>query len=161
FAILAYIAYTYSSNLAGIPWELWVGLLTAVGWTLLARRARFARSFDWASAIASLVLCGYIAARYEELTYEFALLPTDRINSSVSLILLVLEASRRISGYGFVGVILAMAIYIYISPFLPGDFQTRWVTPERAVTYLGLDTNSLISSILQVAVLVVIPFTIL
>ncbi|HTS41595.1 MAG TPA: TRAP transporter fused permease subunit [Xanthobacteraceae bacterium] len=160
FAILAYIAYSYS-NPASIPWELWLGLLMAVAWTLLARRARFARWFDWASALASLILCGYIAVRYEELTYEFALLPKDGIISSAVLIFLVLEASRRISGYGFVGVILAMAVYIYVSPFFPGDFQTRWVLPERAVTYLGLDTNSLISSILQVAVLVVIPFTIL
>src|SRR4030095_4361639 len=48
-----------------------------------------------------------------------------------------------------------------ISPFLPGDFQTRWVSPERLVAYLGLDVNSMIGAILQVAVLVVIPFTIL
>ena len=44
---------------------------------------------------------------------------------------------------------------------MPGDFQTRWVSPERLVAYLGLDVNSMIGSILQVAVLVVIPFTIL
>jgi TRAP transporter 4TM/12TM fusion protein len=73
----------------------------------------------------------------------------------------VLEASRRTSGFGFVAIILAMAVYIYISPSLPGDFQTRWVSPERLVAYLGLDVNSMIGAILQVAVLVVIPFTIL
>src|SRR5262249_61702947 len=64
-------------------------------------------------------------------------------------------------GFGFVAIILAMAVYIYISPNLPGDFQTRWVSPERLVAYLGLDVNSMIGAILQVAVLAVIPFTIL
>ena len=54
-----------------------------------------------------------------------------------------------------------MAVYVYVSPFLPGDFQTRWVSPQRMVAYVGLDVNGMIGSILAVAVLVVIPFTIL
>jgi TRAP transporter 4TM/12TM fusion protein len=113
------------------------------------------------SAAVSLILCGYIFVRYEPLTYELAMLPTEGIVGSAILVFLVLEASRRSSGFGFVGIILAMAIYIYISPSLPGDFQTRWVSPERLVAYLGLDVNSIIGAILGVAVLIVIPFTIL
>ena len=109
----------------------------------------------------SLLLCGYIFVRYEPLTYELAMLPMEGIVGSAILVFLVLEGSRRTSGFGFVGIILAMAVYIYISPNLPGDFQTRWVSPERLVAYLGLDVNSMIGAILQVAVLVVIPFTIL
>ncbi|TMJ71592.1 MAG: TRAP transporter fused permease subunit [Alphaproteobacteria bacterium] len=107
------------------------------------------------------MLCGYIFVRYEPLTYELAMLPVEGIVGSAILLFLVLEASRRTSGFGFVAIILAMAVYIYISPSLPGDFQTRWVSPERLVAYLGLDVNSMIGAILQVAVLVVIPFTIL
>ena len=159
-AILAYIAYRFRNPL-DIPLLLWAGLALALLWTFLASRRAFARWFDYASAIASLLLCGYIFVRYEPLTYELAMLPVEGIVGSAILIFLVLDASRRTSGFGFVGIILAMAIYIYISPSLPGDFQTRWVAPERLVAYLGLDVNSMIGSILQVAVLVVIPFTIL
>jgi TRAP transporter 4TM/12TM fusion protein len=157
---LIYIAYRFP-NPADIPLPLWSGLAMAVVWTLFASRARFARWFDWGSATASLALCGYIATRYEALTYELAMLPTEGIVGSAILVFLVLEGSRRTSGFGFVGIILAMAVYIYISPFFPGDFQTRWVAPERLVAYLGLDTNGIVSAILQIAVLVVIPFTIL
>ena len=89
------------------------------------------------------------------------MLPVEGIVGSAILTFLVLDASRRISGWGFVAIILAMAVYVYISPFLPGDFQTRWVSPERMVAYVGLDVNGMIGSILAVAVLVVIPFTIL
>ena len=113
------------------------------------------------AAVVSLLLCGYIAVRYEPLTYELAMLPLEGIIGSAILIFLVLEASRRISGFGFVGIILAMAVYIFISPHLPGDFQTRPVSPERLLVYLGLDINGMIGAILQVAVLIVIPFTIL
>ena len=160
FTILAYIAYR-ASHLLEIPPLIWAGLALALAWTFLASRRAFARWFDFAAAVASLLLCGYIFVRYEPLTYELAMLPTEGIVGSAILLFLVLEASRRTSGFGFVGIILAMAVYIYISPSLPGDFQTRWVSPERLVAYLGLDVNSMIGTILQVAVLVVIPFTIL
>ena len=158
--ILAYVAYRFPNPLE-IPPLLWAGLALALLWTFLASRPAFARWFDFASAIVSLLLCGYIFVRYEPLTYELAMLPVEGIVGSAILLFLVLEASRRTSGFGFVAIILAMAVYIYISPSLPGDFQTRWVSPERLVAYLGLDVNSMIGAILQVAVLVVIPFTIL
>lgn len=158
--ICIYIAYQMKT--AGTVSPLLVGgLVAALGWMLLASRTAFARWFDWACVIASLVLTGYITVRYEALTYELAMLPLEGIIGSALLTFLVLEASRRISGWGFVGIILAIAVYVYISPFLPGDFQTRWVMPERMVAYVGLDVNGMIGSILQVAVLIVIPFTIL
>src|SRR5215510_15118206 len=116
---------------------------------------------DWIAVAASIVLCCYIAVRYEALTLESADLPLDGLIVSAILVFFVLEASRRTSGWGFVGIILAMAVYIYISPHLPGDFQTRSVSPERLMIYLGLDINGAIGSILQVAVIIVIPFTIL
>jgi TRAP transporter 4TM/12TM fusion protein len=158
--ILAYILYRYRAP-AEIPSPLLACLAFSAIWALVASRARFARWFDWAAAIASLLICGYIAVFYERLTVEIAMMPLEGIIGSAVLILLVLEASRRVSGLGFVAIILAMAIYIFISPHFRGDFQTRPVAPERLLVYLGLDINGIVSSILQVAVLIVIPFTIL
>ncbi len=89
------------------------------------------------------------------------LIPLGGLIVSTLLIVLIMEASRRTNGWGFVSMIAAMAVYVYISPHLSGDFQTRYVSPERMTVYLGLDINGAIGSILQVAVIVVIPFTIL
>ncbi len=158
--ILGYIALRHRA-LSDIPPFLLAGLGASLIWTLLASRPFAARGFDWLGAAASLVICAYVALRYEALTIEIAMLPLEGIIGSAILIFLVLDASRRTSGWGFVGIILAMAFYIYISPYFPGDFQTRAVSPERLVVYLGLDINGIIGSILSVAVLVVIPFTIL
>ena len=116
---------------------------------------------DWVAVVLSLGLCGYIAIRYATLTDEAALIPLSGLIVSGFLIVLIMEASRRTNGWGFFSMIAAMAIYVYISPHLPGDFQTRYVSPERMTVYLGLDINGAIGSILQVAVMVVIPFTIL
>ena len=144
-----------------VPPVLFAVLALCVVWTLIGSRAQLARWFDWTAAALSLLICGWIAVFYERLTVEIALLPLEGIVGSALLILLVLEASRRISGLGFVAIIVAMAVYIFISPHFSGAFQTRPVAPERLLVYLGLDINGIISTILQVAVLIVIPFTIL
>jgi TRAP transporter 4TM/12TM fusion protein len=136
-----------------------LGLTLALAY--IAETSRPRHWSDWIAVVVSLGLCGYIAARYEALTYEIAMVPMEGIIGSVILVFLVLDASRRTSGWGFVSIILAMAAYIYVAPHLPGDFQTRYVTPQRLLVYLGLDVNGTIGSILAVAVLVVIPFTIL
>jgi TRAP transporter 4TM/12TM fusion protein len=158
--LIAYMAYRYGRQ-GDLPPALLIALGLCLLWTLIGSRAQTKRWFDWAAAIVSLLICGWIAVFYEQLTFEMALMPLEGIVGSAVLILLVLEASRRISGLGFVGIILAMAVYIFISPHFPGEFQTRPVAPERLLVYLGLDINGMISSILQVAVLIVIPFTIL
>jgi TRAP transporter 4TM/12TM fusion protein len=116
---------------------------------------------DWIGAFASIGICFYIAARYEALTYEIALLPTEGIVGSLILIALVLEATRRTSGGILVIIILALIAYVFIGPNLPGDFQTRYVTPQRLAVYLGLDVNGMIGNILAVAVLIVVPFTLM
>jgi len=138
---------------------IFLGLTLAFAFIADTSRAR--HWSDWLAVIASLFLCGYVAIRYEALTYEIALLPVEGIIGSAILIFLVLEASRRTSGLGFVSIILAMAVYIFVSPHFAGDFQTRPVSIERLIVYVGLDVNGMIGAILAVAVLVVIPFTIL
>jgi TRAP transporter 4TM/12TM fusion protein len=136
-----------------------LGLTLALSY--VAETGRRRHWSDWVAMTASLLICGYIALRYEKLTYEIAFLPIEGVIISVLLIGLIMEGSRRTNGWGFVSIIAAMAVYVYISPHLPGDFQTRYVLPERMIVYLGLDVNGAIGSILQVAVIVVIPFTIL
>ncbi|HET9414472.1 MAG TPA: TRAP transporter large permease subunit, partial [Pseudolabrys sp.] len=136
-----------------------LGLTLALAYIANASRKR--HWSDWVAMALSLGLCAYIAVRYATLTDEIALIPLSGLIVSALLIVLIMEASRRTNGWGFVGIIAAMAVYVYISPHLSGDFQTRYVSPERMTVYLGLDINGAIGSILHVAVIVVIPFTIL
>ena len=129
--------------------------------SFITTKNRQPRWFDWVGAFGSIVICLYIAIRYHHLTYEIALLPTEGIIGSAILILLVLEATRRTSGGVLVVIILVLGVYVFIGPHLPADFQTRPVTPQRLVVYLGLDLNGMIGAILGVAVLIVVPFTLM
>jgi TRAP transporter 4TM/12TM fusion protein len=122
---------------------------------------RAPRWYEWAGALLSIGICLYITVRYEPLTYELAMLPTEGIVGSAILIVLVLEATRRSAGGVLVGIILVLAAYVFIGPHMPGDFATRNVSPERLIVYLGLDVNSMIGPLLGVAVLIVIPFTLM
>ena len=119
------------------------------------------RWLGWAGAIASLAICGYIAARYEPLTNEIAFLPLEGVIGSAILIVLVLEATRRTAGGVLVAIILVISAYVFIGPHMPGDFATKEVSPQRLLVYLGLDVNGMIGAILNVAVLIVVPFTLM
>jgi TRAP transporter 4TM/12TM fusion protein len=119
------------------------------------------RWMGWAAAALALAICGYITLRYEALTTEIADLPREGIIGSALLILLLLEATRRTAGGILVILILLICTYVFIGPHMPGDFATRPVSFERLLVYLGLDVNGIIGSILQVAVLIVIPFTLM
>jgi TRAP transporter 4TM/12TM fusion protein len=123
--------------------------------------ARVPRWFDWLGAVVSLGLCAYIAVRYPDLSNEIAMLPREGTIGSAVLIFLVLEATRRSAGAVLVIIILVLAAYVFIGPHMPAEFATRPVSPMRLLVYLGLDINSMIGSILGVAAIIVIPFTIM
>ncbi|RDV03117.1 TRAP transporter permease [Undibacter mobilis] len=124
--------------------------------------ARYQRPvIGWIGAALALIICGYIAYRYEDLTLSIAMLPTEGVIGSAIIVLLVLEATRRSAGGVLVAIILVISAYVFIGPHMPGDFATRTVSPERLLVYYGLDTNAIIGSILSVAVLIVVPFTLM
>jgi TRAP transporter 4TM/12TM fusion protein len=158
--IVLYIFWQYASPAEASP-ILYFCLVLSLAWTAIGGRAWAMRWFDVIGAVASLIICGYVAYRYQALTYEIALLPTEGIVGSAILLLLVLEATRRSSGGVLVAIILILAAYVFIGPHMPSDFATRPVSPARLITYLGLDTNGMIGVILQVAILIVVPFTLM
>jgi TRAP transporter 4TM/12TM fusion protein len=116
---------------------------------------------EWLAAALALGLCGYIAVRYPDLSNELALLPIEGVVGSALLIALVLEATRRTAGPVLVIIVLLLTAYIFVGPHMPAEFATRPVSPMRLLVYLGLDINAMIGSILGVAVIIVIPFTIM
>jgi TRAP transporter 4TM/12TM fusion protein len=160
FGIAAYIAYRLNTS-APVPPGLIACLAATLVWTVIGSRAWAMRWFDWFAAALSIVICLYITVRYEPLTYEIALLPLEGIIGSAILVLLVLEATRRTAGATLVAIILLLIVYVFIGPHLPGDFATRPVTPERLLVYFGLDVNGMIGPLLGVAILIVVPFTLM
>jgi TRAP transporter 4TM/12TM fusion protein len=160
FGIAAYLAYRQVTG-TSLPPVLFAVLALTLIWTAIGSRAWAMRWFDWTAAALSLAICLYITVRYEPLTYEIAMLPLEGIIGSAILVLLVLEATRRTAGATLVAIIIVLIIYVFVGPYLPGDFATRPVTPERLLVYFGLDVNGMIGPLLAVAILIVVPFTLM
>jgi len=119
------------------------------------------RIFDAAAALAGLGICLYLAVRYPQLSTELTSRPLDGILTSAALALLVLEGTRRMAGFSLVGFTLGGVVYAMFGHHLPGVFQARPVDFTRLLVYLNLDTNALLGTSLQIAIIVVVPFILL
>jgi TRAP transporter 4TM/12TM fusion protein len=139
--------------------QMLLGVLgLAIGVCFLVTRRYF---WDPLAAAAGLVLCLYLAYRYPQLSTELTSRPLDGVLMSAALALLVLEGTRRMAGFSLVGFTLGGVVYAMVGHHLPGVFAARPVDFTRLLVYLGLDTNALLGTSLQIAIIVVVPFILL
>ena len=127
----------------------------AIALCFLARKFTFRAS---AIGLGGLALCLYLAWDYPVLVNELTARPLDGVLMAAALCVLVLEGTRRVAGFSLVGFTLAGVVYAMLGHHLPGVFAARPVDFTRLVVYLGLDTNALLGTALQIAVVVVVPF---
>jgi TRAP transporter 4TM/12TM fusion protein len=117
--------------------------------------------WDPLAAAVGFAVCLYLAWRYPQLSTELTSRPLDGIVTSALLALLVLEGTRRMAGFSLVVFTLAGVVYAMFGHYLPGVFQARPVDFTRLLVYLNLDTNALLGTSLQIAIIVVVPFILL
>jgi TRAP transporter 4TM/12TM fusion protein len=116
---------------------------------------------DLLLALASLIACFYVAVRYPSLIQELVLRPWYGVLVATVIVLLVFEASRRVTGLALVLIVLALCAHALLGRYLPEMFASRPVALSRLMVYLGIDTNALLGTTLQIAVIVVVPFIIM
>ncbi|HET9349696.1 MAG TPA: TRAP transporter fused permease subunit [Burkholderiales bacterium] len=137
-------------------------LLTVLGLAIaLCFLSTRRKSWDPLAAAVGFPLCLYLAWRYPQLSTELTSRPLDGIVTSALLALLVLEGTRRMAGFSLVAFTLAGVVYAMFGHYLPGVFQARPVDFTRLLVYLNLDTNALLGTSLQIAIIVVVPFILL
>ena len=117
--------------------------------------------FDWLLALASLVLLGYVTVRFPSLTAIAGSVNLETMTVSVGITALTIEATRRTIGWSLVIILLALAGYVLIGHLVPGQLQTRKVDVGQLLGYLNLDNNGLLGLVLQITVIVIIPFVLM
>jgi TRAP transporter 4TM/12TM fusion protein len=127
----------------------------------VAEDARAVGWLDGLCAAAALAACLYVAVRYPELIKELVHRPWYGVMIATVIVLAVFEASRRVAGIWLVVIVLVLCAHALLGWMLPEMFASRPVTVSRLLVYLGIDTNALLGSTLQTAVVVVIPFIIM
>ncbi|HEX7052864.1 MAG TPA: TRAP transporter fused permease subunit [Burkholderiales bacterium] len=138
----------------GAFWGL-VSCLTFLRYRLAHRRLR---ALDYACAVASLLLGGYIAYAYPDILDTLGLLSLERTVYAVIAVLLVLEATRRVAGWALVLVVAGFVLYGRFGAYFPGVLQTSGLSWDRLASQLFYAPDFLLGSPLRVAVLVVFAF---
>lgn len=116
--------------------------------------------YDAALAFVGLATGGYVAILYPDLidrligtTRDF-----DILAVSVIFFFLCVEGLRRTAGWALVIVVLVFTAYALLGHLVPGDFETREVSPAQLLVYLSLDTSALLGIATTVAATIVFSF---
>jgi hypothetical protein len=117
--------------------------------------------YDFAWALVSLLVCGYVAVQFPELTALSGSVTAETLTISLILFIVTIEGVRRTIGYSLVIIVLVIAAYALLGHLVPGQLRTHEVDWKDSLIYLGLDTNGLLGLVLQITIVVVIPFVLM
>jgi TRAP transporter 4TM/12TM fusion protein len=136
--------------------------LAAVFMTVKARRSEEGTRvpwYDWIAVAASVVTGMYVVVRYPEIQYDpGALIPAHYIMGAIVLIL-VLEATRRMTGWSLVILGVIFILYAKFPNFFPGilnqPFSPRW---DRLAIFFYLDNTAILGVPIRVTATIIIAF---
>jgi TRAP transporter 4TM/12TM fusion protein len=114
--------------------------------------------YDFILSVIGLVSGLYIAVNYKAISVDIGLMMPERIILGSFAVLLTLEASRRIVGLPFVGIILFFIFYALTASYFPGGMRTKSISFDNLVTYLYLDPQGILGTALEVATTIVLIF---
>ncbi len=138
-----------------------VGLLVAlVLYRVLGRGRLGMPAVDIGLVALSVVSLGYLIRNYEEALQRVVLpLPTEVLMSIVVMVL-VLEATRRTTGWILSAVAVGFLIYAYLGPYMPEPFDHRGYSVPRIAAQNYLTLEGIFGVPLDVAATFIILFTI-
>jgi TRAP transporter 4TM/12TM fusion protein len=149
---LCFLTFPFASKTTGeeaIVAKMIEGEQNRIGW------------IDIVLALLGLGCCFYVAIRYPDLIIELATRPVGGVIIAGTIVVLVFEASRRVTGTALALIVLALCAHALLGWMLPEQFASRPISISRLLAYLAIDTNALLGGTLQIAVVVVIPFIIM
>lgn len=110
----------------------------------------------------SLVPCAYVVFFYEQLTDHFAIgLTTEyEIVFGVAIIIIVIEATRRVIGLILTVLALLFCLHPFLAGYLPWILQGRGASWERVVGHFYLSGDGVLGLPMAVCSTIVVPFII-
>jgi TRAP transporter 4TM/12TM fusion protein len=140
-----------------------VGFALFLSFLLFPAAARYRDRFMWYDAVLALLAVasiGYMLLDFDEFIYR-AVTPTRwDLVFGIALIVLVLEALRRTSGWVMTFVVLAFIVYAMVGPWLPSPWTHRGYDVERLVGHLYMTLEGIFGTPIDVSATFIILFTI-
>ena len=117
--------------------------------------------YDVALALASILAGIYIAVHFPRLTAQSSGMPIDGLIVSSVFIIATMEGTRRAVGLTLVIVVGLLGAYVLMGDLVPGAMKLHKTEATTVILYLGLDTNSLLGVMLEIATTVVVAFVLM
>jgi TRAP transporter 4TM/12TM fusion protein len=114
--------------------------------------------YDAVLVICSILTGGYVVFFYGEIIPTLGYLMTYRIVLAATMIILVLEAARRLVGWPIVSIGILLILYAPLAYLLPGVLSARMIPWGRVLTHLYLAPGSLFGIPLGVVGTIVFSF---
>lgn len=134
----------------------------ALSFLILPARRGSARNYvpwyDYVACLAGLIAGGYIAVFYPDLVNLIFSRPPGAYIPGIIIILLLLEALRRATGWALVIIIGAFLLYALFGNYLPGRLSARAQDWQKLSAYLALDVNGILGLPMAVVSTIVVAF---
>ena len=135
----------------------------AVAIVFMSKTVRGQRSIapPWYDVAAAAIFCGtmvFVSFNYPSFLVEIALRPTYLVVLSVIVLLGVLEALRRSTGWLLFAIIACFGIYALLAHLVPAPLTGRRMPIDALLVYLAFDTSAVLGMPLTVASTIVIIF---
>ncbi|MBI4191912.1 MAG: TRAP transporter permease [Betaproteobacteria bacterium] len=127
----------------------------------VARRFRHrAMAWDWALAVAGVATAVYLIAGGDEF-FDRSITPNDwDIVFGVGLVLLILEAMRRTTGWVLPIVTSCFLLYAFFGPYLPSPWTHKGYEIPRLVGHMYMTLEGIYGTAIAVSSSLIILFTI-
>lgn len=113
---------------------------------------------DWALCLIALAAGTYLFTNAEAIAFRLGIPNEADIAAGIAVVLLLLEATRRVLGWPLPIIALAALVYAYQGEHLPGLLAHSGFNTERIVSHLTLTTEGIFTIPLGVSATVVVIF---
>ena len=140
-----------------------VGFMLFLSFLLFPVAKRFrhrAYWWDWAAALVSVAIIAYLIAGGDDFTDRATTPNRWDLILGVALIVLVLEATRRTSGWVMPAVVLGFIAYALLGPHLPAPWTHRGYDMDRLVGHMFMTLEGIFGTAVDVSATLIILFTI-
>jgi TRAP transporter 4TM/12TM fusion protein len=140
-----------------------VGFMLFLSFLLFPVAKRFrhrAYWWDWAAALDSVAIIAYLIAGGDDFTDRATTPNRWDLILGVALIVLVLEATRRTSGWVMPAVVLGFIAYALLGPQLPAPWTHRGYDLDRLVGHMFMTLEGIFGTAVDVSATLIILFTI-
>jgi len=140
-----------------------VAFVMALCFLLFPLATRFRNAIRWwdvVAAIASVGILGYALIGGEEFTDRATMPDHLDVVLGVVFIVLLLEATRRTTGWIMPVVAIAFMLYAFFGNHLPAPWTHRGYDEERLIPHLAITLEGIFGTALDVSATLIILFTI-